>query len=119
MKFKITEEKGKVILNVKLTQAEIKNKENVAYGWKQAREKLTKAGYNTKKVLEYTTLMNRFAVYEGDFIFSLEENVQIKQKATPKLNNKTTAVDKSKDVSTFEKETKTVNVIRKASRSKK
>jgi hypothetical protein len=127
MKFKITEQKknNTVTLNVKLTKSEIKSESTVNYGWRSAKEKLKQEGYNLGKMLEYTTLMNKFAVYEGDFIFVVEpvlsETItsEIKVVVPPTLK-----VDKKETVPTLKEEVKspprpTTKSTRRTSRKKK
>lgn len=101
MKFKITEKNNTVTLNVKLTKDEIKSENNVNYGWRSAKEKLEKEGYSLGKMLEYTTLMNKFAVYEGDFVFSLNPKSNLEETITSEMKvitsppeTKTLEVDK-------------------------
>ena len=125
MKFKITEQNNTVTLNVKLTKSEIKSESTVNYGWRSAREKLEQEGYKLGKMLEYTTLMNKFAVYEGDFVFAVEpvlaETVtsEIKVVKPPTLK-----VDKNETVPTLKEEVKspprpTTKSTRRTSRKKK
>ena len=125
MKFKITEQNNTVTLNVKLTKREIKSESTVNYGWRSAKEKLEQEGYKLGKMLEYTTLMNKFAVYEGDFVFAVEpvlaETVtsEIKVVKPPTLK-----VDKNETVPTLKEEVKspprpTTKSTRRTSRKKK
>tara|TARA_Y100000593_G_C4287140_1_gene326142 strand:+ start:1102 stop:1467 length:366 start_codon:yes stop_codon:yes gene_type:complete len=102
MKFKITEQKknNTVTLNVRMTKGEIKSSATVNYGWRSAKEKLEQEGYNLGKMLEYTTLMNKFSVYEGDFIFTLKTPVE-----KPKTDSKI-KIDKTKNVPTLKEEVK-------------
>ena len=125
MKFKITEQNNTVTLNVKLTKSEIKSESTVNYGWRSAREKLEQEGYKLGKMLEYTTLMNKFAVYEGDFVFAVEpvlaETVTSKIKV---VKPPTLKVDKNETVPTLKEEVKspprpTTKSTRRTSRKKK
>jgi hypothetical protein len=105
MKFKITEKGNTVTLNVKLSQSEIKNEDTVNYGWRKAKEKLKQEGYDLGRMIEYTTLMNKFSVYEGDFIFVFEPVKVTKQKTVP-IEIKTVEVnlDKVETVPTLKEE---------------
>ena len=125
MKFKITEQNNTVTLNVKLTKSEIKSESTVNYGWRSAKEKLEQEGYKLGKMLEYTTLMNKFAVYEGDFVFAVEpvlaETVTSKIKV---VKPPTLKVDKNETVPTLKEEVKspprpTTKSTRRTSRKKK
>ena len=125
MKFKITEQNNTVTLNVKLTKSEIKSESTVNYGWRSAKEKLEQEGYNLGKMLEYTTLMNKFSVYEGDFIFALRSASNTNVSPAPKTAPAPTLkVDKKETVPTLKEEVKspprpTTKSTRRTSRKKK
>ena len=105
MKFKITEKGNTVTLNVKLSQSEIKSEDNVNYGWRKAKEKLKQEGYSLGKMIEYTTLMNKFSVYEGNFIFVFEPVKVTKQKTTPiEIKTVEANLDKVETVPTLKEE---------------
>ena len=94
---------------LKLSQSEIKSEDIINYGWKQARQKLAESGYEVTTVATYTTLMNRFAVYEGDFVFNLKEKTKtVKKTLQDKTSNSN--LDKTNNVSKLKEETKKTSI---------
>ena len=99
MKYNVKKDGKKITLTVNLSKKEMQADENIAFGYRSAREYLLAKGHKVGRLLSESAAANKGsnASRNGEFVYELEEEVASKKKTVPK-SPKTPAVTARKPI---------------------